>query len=90
MKYYRENIFIEAIQISETTEFEIKKWSNGRVYASPVLEPSEDNHKGCYWQIETTNGIYTAIPGDFIIKNVNGELSVCKPTIFEKTYQTLN
>jgi hypothetical protein len=29
----------------------------------------------------------TAIPGDFIIKGVNGEFYPCKPDIFKKTYE---
>jgi len=29
----------------------------------------------------------TAIPGDFIIKGVQGEFYPCKPDIFEKTYE---
>lgn len=88
MAFYRKKpVVIEAYQISEQTEFEIKKWSEGKVYASPVLEPSENNPKGCYWQISTLEGIMTAIPGDFIIKGVQGEFYPCKPDIFEKTYE---
>jgi hypothetical protein len=85
--YRKKPVIIEAIQISEQTEFEIKNWSEGKVYASPVLEPSQSNPKGCYWQIDTLEGTMTAIPGDFIIKGVYGEFYPCKPDIFEKTYE---
>lgn len=91
MGFYRKKpVVIEAIQISEQTESEIKKWSEGKVYASPVLEPSENNPKGCYWQINTLEGIMTAIPGDWIIKDpfdLKRGFYPCKPDIFEKTYE---
>ena len=38
--------------------------------------------------IETLEGVMTAMPGDFIIKGVNGEFYPCKPDIFKKTYYT--
>ncbi len=75
------------MQITEKTEREIIKWSFGQVYASPVLEPSDSNPRGCYWQIKTLEGVMTASPMDWIIKGVNGEFYPCKPEIFEKTYE---
>lgn len=91
MKQFRKKpVVIEAIQISEQSENEIRIWSNGQVYASPILEPSEDNPKGCYWQIKTLEGVMTASPMDWIIKGVNGEFYPCKPDIFEKTYEPVN
>lgn len=37
--------------------------------------------------ISTPEGEMLASPGDYIIKGVNGELSLCKPDIFEQTYE---
>jgi hypothetical protein len=37
--------------------------------------------------IETLEGTMTAIPGNYIIKGVNGEFYPCKPDIFDKTYE---
>ena len=37
--------------------------------------------------ISTPDGEMLASPGDYIIKGVNGELSLCKPDIFEQTYE---
>jgi hypothetical protein len=87
MKYRKKPVVIEAIQITEQSEQEIKTWSGGKVYASPVLEPSERNPKGVYWQIDTLEGVMTALPNDWIIKGVSGEFYPCKPDIFEKTYE---
>lgn len=89
-KYRKKPVEIEAVQISEQTEFEILKWSEGKVYSSPILEPTKENPTGCYWQIQTLEGIMTAIPGDYIIKGVKGEFYPCKPDIFELTYEKIN
>lgn len=37
--------------------------------------------------ISTPEGEMLASPGDYIIKGVNGELYICKPDIFERTYE---
>ena len=34
-------------------------------------------------------GAMIANKGDWIIKSVNGQFSVCKPDIFEKTYEKI-
>ena len=39
--------------------------------------------------IHTLEGDITAMPGDYIIKGVNGEFYPCKPDIFEKTYESV-
>ncbi|MGO2030634.1 MAG: hypothetical protein ACTH2A_06775 [Glutamicibacter ardleyensis] len=38
-------------------------------------------------QIPTLEGVMTALPGDWIIKGVQGEFYPCKPDIFEATYE---
>jgi len=37
--------------------------------------------------IPTLEGDHKAMPGDWIIKGVNGEFYPCKPDNFEKTYE---
>ena len=37
--------------------------------------------------IPTLKGTMYAMPGDWIIRGVNGELYPCKPDIFEATYE---
>lgn len=37
--------------------------------------------------IPTLEGVMAADVGDWIIKGVKGEFSLCKPDIFEKTYE---
>ena len=37
--------------------------------------------------INTLEGVMKAMPGDYIIKGVQGEVYPCKPDIFEATYE---
>ena len=41
----------------------------------------------CELYIETLEGTHHVSVGDYVIQGVNGELSPCKPDIFEKTYE---
>jgi hypothetical protein len=89
IRFYRKKpVVISAMQINEKTERDVYVWSDGNVFASPVLEPTTDNPRGAYWQIITLLGsVMTAIPNDYIIRGVNGEFYPCKKDIFEKTYE---
>ncbi len=40
-----------------------------------------------YLRIETLEGDHIVSPGDWIIRDVKGELYPCKPDIFEATYE---
>lgn len=37
--------------------------------------------------IRTLEGVMMAVPGDWVIRGVKGELYPCKPDIFEATYE---
>lgn len=87
MKYRKKPVVIEAIQFTGNNHHELSKWSNDSVYVSPGIEPTEHNPTGVYLQINTLEGIMTAIVGDYIIKGVRGEFYPCKPDIFEATYE---
>jgi hypothetical protein len=39
-----------------------------------------------YYSIKTLEGVMRAIPGDWLIRGVKGELYFCKPDIFAATY----
>ena len=90
MKFKTKPIYIEAIQYNGDNGLEIRLWSGGLVYGSPVLEPTENNPTGRYLQIPftgTTSSIDTVIVGDWIVKNQHGFFISCEPDIFEKTYE---
>jgi hypothetical protein len=40
-------------------------------------------------QIETLEGTMMALPGDYIITGIKGEVYPCKPEIFLATYEAL-
>lgn len=44
------------------------------------------SHRICM-AIKTLEGIHYALPGDYIIRGIQGELYPCKPDIFEQTYE---
>ena len=77
-KYRKKPVVIEAVQwtgknITEVLDF--MDWRNAAHDAVSGLT------------IRTLEGNHHASPGDFIIKDVNGEFYPCKPDIFEKTYE---
>lgn len=70
---------------------EAEQWFPGKkiagVIPSPVNEPTEDNPKGEYGQIETLEGWMICSPGDWIITGVANERYPCKDAIFRATYE---
>lgn len=46
-------------------------------------------HPPCDLYVRTLEGDIHAKVGDYIIKGINGELYLCKPDIFEKTYEAV-
>lgn len=90
MKYRKKPVVIEAIQFDNINYEEIcafvgmallREIESETAYqagvAPPVLSVT----------IPTLEGNMKAMPGDWIIKGVNGEFYPCKPDIFEKTYE---
>jgi hypothetical protein len=88
-KFKGKPVEIEAIQYTGKNDFQIANWSNDSLYPSPVLEPSENNQSGSYLQIKTSEGVMTAIVGDWIIKGVKGEFYPCKNDVFLMTYDVV-
>ena len=83
------SINIEAVQYDGNNGWKIEQWSRDidderQVIESPVLEPCDDNTRGCYLQVETfEGGTDTANPSDWIRKMENGFLVV----LFEKDFE---
>jgi len=65
-KYLRIPQPVEAIQYNGHNDTELRRWSEGNVIGSPVLEPTEDNPTGRYVQI--IGGLIGRV-GDYIIKD---------------------
>lgn len=87
-RFRKKPVVVEAMQFNGHNRMEIEHWAGlTNVFASLVLEPTKDNPSGSYLQIKTLEGIMAAIPGDWIIRGVNGEFYPCKPDIFAKTHE---
>lgn len=89
MRYRKKPVEIEAIQFNEKNFSEIYEFSSGKAQQGIAYEgniPIETN----YIDINTLEGVMTAVKGDYIIKGVKGEFYPCKPDIFELTYEKIN
>ena len=82
-KYRKKPVVIEAVQ-----------WIGGPHCQAQIRSLYTENNKvaflGCpphEVRIETLEGTMKADFGDWIIKGVQGELYLCKPDIFEQTYE---
>lgn len=90
-KYRKKPVVVEAVQLHNINAPCVVRWI-GEDKAKMNLESETA------WQagkgppvfsvtIKTLEGDMKAMPGDFIIKGVNGEYYPCKPDIFAKTYE---
>ena len=78
-KYRKKPAVIEAWQNSDENEFPL--W---------VASADIGREPGGVILINTLEGVMRAMPGDYIIKGVQGEFYPCKPDIFEATYEVVN
>lgn len=84
-RWRKKPVVIEARQLTDDNAAELAAWSGG--------------HEASIWQttlppilkarliIPTLEGDHQAVPGDWIIRGVQGEFYPCKPDIFEATYE---
>lgn len=82
--FRKKPVVIEAVQWSglwEDVPF-IKTFTEGTAF-----ERSDIDGKRSYLYIKTLEGEHLASPKDWIIKGVQGEFYLCKPDIFEATYE---
>jgi len=93
MKYIKKPVVIEAIQYNNLNRKEIEEFVGTKLeqdvysdtaYVAGMCAPIFS------LTIPTLEGDMTALPGDFIIKGVNGEPYPCKEGIFKKTYAKLS
>lgn len=85
MKFIKKPLVVDAgIWEGKACELEDYEWfreatEDGIVYIGDDPDLS--------LKIETLEGLMTALPGDWIIKGIKGEIYSCKPDIFEATYE---
>lgn len=80
-KYRKKPVVIDAWQLTkENVEVGIPEWidlDTVHIFDGGVL----------FAEIVTREGVMQASEGDYIIKGVQGEFYLCKPDIFEQTYE---
>ena len=84
MKYRKKPVEIEAFQFKSYLDYSnstVPVWCCDAV-ASGVITDNGD-----HLVIKTLEGDHRADIGDYIIQGVKGELYLCKPDIFEMTYE---
>lgn len=89
-KFRKKPVIIEAVQYDNLNYAAIIAFAPSAV--GPVLESETAYVAGqgapiFSMSIPTLEGAMKAMPGDWIIRGVNGEFYPCKPDIFEKTYE---
>lgn len=78
-KYRKKPVIISAIQWIGDNSDEIK------AFCGDSCKFAIDNTDKSVF-IYTLEGVHKALPGDFIIRGVQGEYYPCKPDIFAMTY----
>jgi hypothetical protein len=89
-KYRKKPVVIEAVQYKNFNGNEIEEFVGCKLQRELETETAYLAGKGSpkfSIIIETLEGNHKAMPGDFIIKGVQGEFYPCKPDIFEQTYE---
>lgn len=90
-KYRKKPVVIEAWHwLFNDKQEEPPCWINAAMNRWPEMHglAFEPEHAdGPRIVIATLEGVMTAIPGDYIIQGVKGELYPCKPDIFDMTYE---
>lgn len=87
-KYRKKPIVVEAVQFNGEMTSELKSFLDNANYTVDLMSVGLTTTQSIpTLKINTLEGVMDAIPGDFIIKGVNGEYYPCKPGIFAKTYE---
>ncbi|MCX2773135.1 hypothetical protein [Bacillus sp. H2FL2] len=85
-RYRKKPVEVEAVKFEDTAHSitDISNLAGGRtiVYSYQSEYPT--------LTIQNLEGDMTAQVGDYIIRGIKGELYLCKPDIFEKTYERVN
>lgn len=85
-KYRKKSVDIDAWYFRYNYKDALPVWITDRDEGEVNIEV--DKFGNVIWvDIKTLEGVMTAVPGDWIIKGVKGELYPCKPDIFDMTYE---
>jgi len=97
VKFRKLPVEIEAFQMTEYRRWDNSEWPNW-LHEAWNKEPQEgslwceqhdgDDHTQLY--LGTLEGVHDITFGDWIIRNVKGDLDACKPDIFSMTYERVD
>ena len=95
MQYRKKPVVVDAFQYNGNLrnldgEYHIPIWVAAAFMAGIIhygydIKDADEAELKLY--IDTLEGAHHVSAGDYIIREVNGELYPCKPDIFEKTYE---
>ncbi|MCK9460602.1 MAG: hypothetical protein M0R80_13265 [Proteobacteria bacterium] len=89
MRYKKKPVVVEAFQWTgdenqtEDPEWIVKAIKSGEVWFDKMCKGR------IALVIYTLEGSMRAMPGDWIIKGIKGEIYPCKPDVFEETYEVI-
>lgn len=89
MRYRSKPVEIEAFRCNgETGEIDVPGWFADYVgtHCNPFMK---DKFGEVVVLLESSEGMAIVDPGDYIIRGENGELSSCKPDLFERAYEII-
>lgn len=90
MAFYRKKpVVIEAFQLGQS-QLNWPQWAQDALTNNDIITHNMGKFTDGpeYWaDIKTLEGVMRAMPKDYIIKGVKGEIYPCKPDIFEMTYE---
>lgn len=89
MQYRKKPVVIEAVQFNGHNVVEIEMFLGKKLQCRPVSKFIFTPLSSPLFEIdiETLEGVMTALPNDYIIKGIKGEFYPCKPDVFVKTYE---
>jgi hypothetical protein len=65
-------------------------WLSAAIEAGTVLPVTPGSTAYAEWEIRTLEGTMLASPGDWIIRDTEGELYPCKSSVFERQYELVS
>ena len=86
-QYRKKPVVIEAVQFTGENAEELRAWSNQTPHVLGPLQVGETKEPSVTRLWVNTKD---ASVGDWIIKGVAGEFYLCKPDIFEQTYEEVS
>jgi len=85
MKYREKRIAVEAVKWDGNKISEVPEWISTALGLSPNI-PGAIMRMDNVIHIFTKNGMIIAYPGDYIVRNLDGEIYPCSSGLFEITY----